>query len=60
MKFEEWIKYEDSRQRQTNPIAWVWLESEEPYRNQQIEQPAIQDKSPVWTMIVQVFNSRRI
>lgn len=60
MKFEEWIKYENSRQSQNNLTAWVCLESEGPYETQQIELPAIQDKSPVWTMIVQVFNTRRI
>jgi hypothetical protein len=60
MKFEDWIKYEDNRQRQGNPTAWVFLQDEGLYPPQQVEPGSNREKPAVWTMIIQVFNSRRI
>lgn len=55
MKYEEWIQYERKRLSQPNPNAWVSLEPAAVTLK-----PDAEDKPPVWTVIVQVFNSQRI
>jgi len=60
MKYEEWIKYEQLRQRQASPHEWVMLPPEDPRPAPEPAPPALEDKNRVWTMVVQIFNSRRI
>ena len=60
MKYEDWIKYEQLRQRQTDPKDWVMLPPGPVHPDPHITPPSPEDKNRVWTMVVQIFNLRRI
>jgi len=59
MKYEEWIQYEQIRQRQSSPQGWVMLPPE-PRPAPETAPSSQEETNRVWTMVVQIFNSRRI
>lgn len=60
MKYEEWIKYEQLRQRQTSLLNWVMLPPEPANPAPESISPSPEESNRVWTMVVQIFNSKRI
>ena len=60
MKYEEWIKYEQLRQRQTSQLSWVMLPPEPAHPVPESTTPSPEETNRVWTMVVQIFNSKRI
>lgn len=61
MKYEEWIQYEEKRLNQQNPLAWIVLDATRMVTSpDQHPYPPNGEKPPVWAVVVQVFNSRRI
>ena len=58
MKYEEWIQYENLRQGHPALTTWVTLPGESTDTGKKPLSKA--EKPPVWTMVIQIFNSRRI
>jgi hypothetical protein len=59
MRYEDWIKYENLRHHQAGCLAWISL-PDEASKNKKSPLSKQTDKPPVWTMVIQIFNSRRI
>lgn len=61
MKYEDWIMYEEQRKRQADQQVWITLPSHSDQHPHFDPKPvAAEENTRVWTMIVQIFNSRRI
>lgn len=66
MKYEDWIKYEEIRQKQPDKLAWITSPDLNPdVQPQPLKVPEVSDQSypskrKLWGMIFQRFISRRI
>jgi ribosomal protein S8 len=61
MKYEDWIKYEEQRKQSNEQKGWITLQTKpDQHPKFKPKQAVAEENTRVWTMIVQIFNSRRI